>query len=82
MERLTKRVGAGEAVPVCYFDICEPFVKCGYCKTGMQGGFPRRYERHCNDACILGMMIDRLAYYEDLEEQGYIKACAATAPTK
>ena len=65
MERLTKRVGVDEAVPICDFDICAPFIKSGYCKTGMQGGFPRRWERHCNDACILGRMIDRLADYED-----------------
>ena len=65
MERLTKRVGVNEAIPVCDFDICAPFIKSGYCKTGMRGGFPRRWERNCNDACILGRMIDRLADYED-----------------
>lgn len=66
MERLTKRVGVYEAVPDCDFNICEPFEKTGQCKTGYQGGFPlRTWERHCNDTCILGRMLDRLAAYED-----------------
>lgn len=65
MERLTKRVGDGEATPICDFNICTPFEKSGLCKTGMQGGPFGRWERHCNDLCILGRMIDRLAAYED-----------------
>lgn len=65
MERLTKRVGVDEAVPICDFDICKPFAKCGYCKTGSQGFPGSKWERHCNDTCILGRMIDRLADYED-----------------
>lgn len=65
MERLTKRVGVDEAVPICDFDICVPFKNCGYCKTGSQGFPYSKWERHCNDTCILGRMIDRLAGYED-----------------
>lgn len=65
MERLTKRVGVGEAIPICDFDICAPFVKAGLCKTGIQGGLFGNWERHCNDTCILGRMIDRLADYEE-----------------
>jgi len=65
MERLTKRVGCGEAVPVAEGDICAPFVKAGLCKTGIQGGLFGNWERHCNDACVLGMIIDKLAAYED-----------------
>ncbi len=65
MERLTKRVGVDEAVPICDFDICAPFKKFGKCKTGMQD-FPfGKWERHCNDTCVLGRMIDLLADYED-----------------
>lgn len=65
MERLTKRVGVDEAVPICDFDICAPFQRFGKCKTWTQD-FPfGKWERHCNDTCILGRMIDRLADYED-----------------
>lgn len=65
MERLTKRVGVGEAVPVADGNICAPFEKAGLCKTGIQGGFSGRWERHCNDTCVLGTIIDKLAAYED-----------------
>lgn len=71
MKRLTKRVGVGEAVNIGDFNICAPFIKSGYCKTGMQGGFPRRWERHCNDTCPLGIMIDRLADIEDILGEDY-----------
>lgn len=65
MERLTKRVGCGEAVPVAEGNICAPFEKAGLCKTGTQGGAFGRWERHCNDTCVLGTIIDKLAAYED-----------------
>ena len=65
MERLTKRVGCGEAVPVAEGNICAPFEKAGLCKTGIQGGVFGRWERHCNDTCVLGTIIDKLAAYED-----------------
>ena len=65
MERLTKRVGCGEAVPVAEGNICAPFEKAGLCKTGTQGGVFGRWERHCNDTCVLGTIIDKLAAYED-----------------
>lgn len=65
MKRLTKRVGTGEAVLVSDFDICKPFEKSGECKTGIHGRYYGHWERHCNDECILGMLIDRLAEYED-----------------
>ena len=64
MERLTKRVGCGEAIPVAEGDICAPFIKAGLCKTGVQVPFGH-WERHCNDTCVLGMIIDKLAAYED-----------------
>lgn len=72
MKRLTKRVGAGEAILVAEGDICTPFVKAGLCKTGCIGIFGQ-WQRHCNDECVLGMMVDRLADYEDAEEQGRLK---------
>ena len=65
MERLTKRVGCGEAVPVEEGNICAPFERAGLCKTGSQGGLFGGWERHCNDTCALGKMIDKLADYED-----------------
>lgn len=65
MERLTKRVGCGEAVPVADGNICAPFIKAGLCKTGNQGFPYGRWERHCNDTCVLGTIIDKLAAYED-----------------
>lgn len=65
MERLTKRVGCGEAVPVAEGNICAPFEKADLCKTGIQGGVFGRWERHCNDTCVLGTIIDKLAAYED-----------------
>lgn len=66
--RLTKRVGVGEAVPVDEtVDICLPFVKAGWCKTGvmLHSNGKYGYQRHCNDECVLGKLIDRLAYFED-----------------
>ena len=65
MERLTKRVGCGEAVPVADGNICAPFIKAGLCKTGNKGFPYSRWERHCNDTCVLGTIIDKLAAYED-----------------
>ena len=65
MDRLTKRVGDGEAVTVYEGDICEPFIKAGLCKTGTCGFPYTRWERHCNDTCVLGTLIDKLADYED-----------------